>query len=245
MRIEKISDNQIRCTLDKEDLLERKLKISELAYGSEKTKELFMEICNQASKECNFETENLPLMIEAIPVSHDCLVLVVTKVTDPEELDVRFSNFTSSDIGITPISLPKEEKYGADDILGCFEHLGEVLGDPMASKFLDSLKDIGEKNSGSLYKVYLFSSLDEVIRLSGIVRKMYKGVNTLYKDSTNELYYLVVNISDHTAEEFNKLCNIIAEYGTAMPSSITDIAYFDEHYEVIVRSKAIQVLWKM
>ncbi len=29
-------------------------------------------------------------MIEAIPISNDCLVLVVTKVEDPDELDTRF-----------------------------------------------------------------------------------------------------------------------------------------------------------
>ncbi|MFW5645973.1 MAG: adaptor protein MecA, partial [Acetivibrio ethanolgignens] len=43
MKIEKISDNQIRCTLSKKDLLERELRISELAYGTEKAKALFRD----------------------------------------------------------------------------------------------------------------------------------------------------------------------------------------------------------
>ena len=38
MKIEKVNDNQIRCTLSKDDLLERQLRISELAYGTEKAK---------------------------------------------------------------------------------------------------------------------------------------------------------------------------------------------------------------
>lgn len=38
MKIEKLNDNQIRCTLNKHDLIDRELKISELAYGSEKAK---------------------------------------------------------------------------------------------------------------------------------------------------------------------------------------------------------------
>ena len=33
MKIEKINDNQIRCTLTHADLAARNLKISELAYG--------------------------------------------------------------------------------------------------------------------------------------------------------------------------------------------------------------------
>ena len=36
MKIEKINDNQIRCTLTRDDLAQRQLKLSELAYGSEK-----------------------------------------------------------------------------------------------------------------------------------------------------------------------------------------------------------------
>ncbi|MBR6908876.1 MAG: adaptor protein MecA, partial [Lachnospiraceae bacterium] len=40
MKIERISENQIKCTLTKEDLFARQLKVSELAYGSEKVKEL-------------------------------------------------------------------------------------------------------------------------------------------------------------------------------------------------------------
>lgn len=94
MKLEKLSDTQIRCTLSKEDLTQRQLHLSELAYGSEKAKELFRDMMQQASIELGFEAENIPLMIEAIPISSDCLVLVVTKVEDPDELDTRFSRFS-------------------------------------------------------------------------------------------------------------------------------------------------------
>ncbi len=68
MKIEKINDNQIRCTLTKEDLYARQLKISELAYGSEKVKELFVEICKKAFVECNFDVEGTPLMLSLIHI---------------------------------------------------------------------------------------------------------------------------------------------------------------------------------
>lgn len=94
MKLEKLSDTQIRCTLSKEDLSQRQLHLSELAYGSEKAKELFHDMMQQASIELGFEADNIPLIIEAIPISNDCLVLVVTKVEDPDELDTRFSRFS-------------------------------------------------------------------------------------------------------------------------------------------------------
>ena len=44
MKIEKLSDNQIRCTLTRADLAERQLQLSELAYGTEKARSLFHDM---------------------------------------------------------------------------------------------------------------------------------------------------------------------------------------------------------
>ena len=85
MKIEKVNDNQIRCTLTKEDLADRQLKLSELAYGTEKAKVLFRDMMQQAAYEFGFEAEDIPLMIEAIPLSADTIILIITKVEYPEE----------------------------------------------------------------------------------------------------------------------------------------------------------------
>ena len=39
-------------------------------------------------QELGFEVNDIPLMIEAIPVSPDCLILIITKVEDPEEMRI-------------------------------------------------------------------------------------------------------------------------------------------------------------
>ena len=105
MKIEKINDNQIRCTLTHADLAERQLHLSELAYGTEKAKSLFHDMMQQAAFEFGFEADDIPLMIEAIPASSDSIVLIITKVEDPEELDTRFSKFAPSQEGDSSPSL--------------------------------------------------------------------------------------------------------------------------------------------
>ena len=45
MKLERLSENQIRCTLNKSDLADRDLLLNELAYGTDKAKELFREMC--------------------------------------------------------------------------------------------------------------------------------------------------------------------------------------------------------
>ena len=94
MKIEKINENQIRCTLTREDLESHQVNLKELAYGSEKAKKLFRDMMQQAQIQFGFEADNIPLMIEAIPVNLDSVILIVTKVEDPEELDTRFSKFS-------------------------------------------------------------------------------------------------------------------------------------------------------
>lgn len=69
MKIEKINDNQIRCTLTPEDLKARDIRISELTYGSGKARTLFRDMMKEALNRCGFRLDNAPLMIEATPDS--------------------------------------------------------------------------------------------------------------------------------------------------------------------------------
>ena len=94
MKIERINENQIRCTLTSSDLSARNLNLGELAYGTEKAKKLFHEMIQKASNEVGFEADDIPLMVEAIPLSSESIMLIITKIEDPEELDTRFSRFS-------------------------------------------------------------------------------------------------------------------------------------------------------
>ena len=106
MKIERINDNQIRCTLTSLDLSSRGINLTELAYGSEKARNLFREMIQQAAKEVGFEAEDIPLMVEAIPLSSESIMFIVTKVEDTEELDTRFSKFHLCGSRIGKSSIP-------------------------------------------------------------------------------------------------------------------------------------------
>ena len=128
MKIEKVNDNQIRCTLTQQDLANRHLKLSELAYGTEKAKMLFHDMMQQASYEFGFETGDIPLMIEAIPISTESVILIITKVEYPEELDTRFSKFSDMPEGYDDYSESNTKDIfseSADDILGLFRKISE------------------------------------------------------------------------------------------------------------------------
>ena len=82
MRIEKISDKQIRCTLTQADLQNHHINIGELAYGSEKARSLFQEMLSQASREFNFHAENMQMrLILVFPKFHQQLMTMISLVT--------------------------------------------------------------------------------------------------------------------------------------------------------------------
>ena len=148
MKIEKVNDHQIRCTLTKADLIDRELKISELAYGTEKAKTLFRDMMQQASYECGFEAENIPLMIEAIPLNSECIVLIITKVEDPEELEEKFSKFGNIVNKYDDYDEEYDDYIDVDDeneqhdyeneLINCFDQLNEIIAeaDQSSSEFI-------------------------------------------------------------------------------------------------------------
>lgn len=245
MKIEKINDNQIRCTLTKEDLANRELKLSELAYGTDKAKSLFRDMMQQASYEFGFEANDIPLMIEAIPLSSESIILIITKVEDPEELDTRFAKFAPANpddeaAGNSPIA-PQLE--GADDILGLFNKIRDAKK-KAAEKKADAPQETTEQTF-NLTRLYKFHDLDSVIHVARVLQNHYNGKNSLYKNVSKKEYHLIVSKSEHTPEEFNKICNILSEYGTNSKFVHTMEAYYTEHMDCIVSSKALQKLSKI
>jgi len=90
MRIERISETQMKFVLMNYDLEERDIDISELSHSSDKTQELFREIIQLAQDEGAFSSEHSPFLIEAMRVGVDSLAIVVTKM-DAADLERRFS----------------------------------------------------------------------------------------------------------------------------------------------------------
>ena len=96
MRIERISDTQIKFVLMTDDLEERDINISELSYGSDKTQQLFREIMTLVQDEDAFVEGETPLMFEAMRVGVDSLVVVVTKINDGVEHERKFNLIPSA-----------------------------------------------------------------------------------------------------------------------------------------------------
>lgn len=239
MKIERINDNQIRCTLTSFDLSVRNLNLGELAYGSEKARGLFREMIQKASNEVGFEADDIPLMVEAIPLSNESVMLVITKIEDPEELDTRFSKFSpfSEDTSDTLTHLASEFLEGA-------ENVNKLLNIPLPPFLSGNSLSEGASESQSAspsIRIYSFDSLDRISEAAHASGTIYDGINTLYKKPDTNQYYLVLKNEGCDSLSFSRICNILAEYGTKVHHEYASEAYYKEHYEVICKDRALQV----
>ena len=254
MKIEKVNEQQIRCTLTREDLANRELKISELAYGTEKAKTLFRDMMRQAAFECGFEAEDIPLMIEAIPLNSECIVLIITKVEDPEELDTRFSKFAPSvhedDDYDDAEDLADVLSDGADEVLNMLRKMSGSNASETAAKAASVptgeqvQRSAAKEESASQQssRLFSFATLHDVTRMAHVAPPSYKGVNTLYKDEAGGKYLLLVNSAGQSTADFNRICNLISEYGRPEKAVLSARAYLEEHYEPLIKDNAIGAL---
>lgn len=260
MKIERISENQIRCTLNKHDLMERQLKISELAYGSEKAKELFRDIMEQANIDLGFDADDIPLMIEAIPTSRDSIILVINKVDNPDELDERFSHFGTPDgFDSEDGDYDGEEEdsslMDSSDFVNCFEQLHDLLEEAGGKSTSDSSSEFvplsetlqqGKQKSkkkepepvSERIKVFSFPSLNLILNLAHQIDSGYRGKNTLWKDPSTKRYYLLLH-RGKGRNAFQLVCSTLSEYGTEETVTYATQSYYTEHFQLILKDEAL------
>lgn len=267
MRIERINDNQIRCILSKRDLSERHLKISELAYGSDRAKELFRDMMEQAHIDFGFDADDIPLMIEAIPTSKESIILVITKVEDPEEFEEKFSKFGNIANKFAEYDDEEDDYYDddiedepddfEDELINCFEQLNEIISeaDDSSSEFIPLHEIIKKRRQtakppvGKLPKtpldedgkLYSFPSLNFIVSASKAVVHIYSGTTSVWKNEETNRYYMILTRNNKKAT-FEKVCSILNEFGKKETLTYATQDYFNEHYKLILKDDAITKL---
>ena len=234
MKIEKIDDNSIKCTLSSLDLSSRNLNLRDMTYGSQAAKRLFNEMMQKAKEEVGFSIENTPLMIEAIPLQGGAVQLIISKVDDPEELDTRFSKFSAAGSGQNGwiSELATQILEGAQ---GLMKQLKETEEEPGVA---DEKKESGDEG----IRLYRFRTLDRVIDAAKAVSYCDLGANSLYKAEDKKGYYLSLHSKGDDTDSLNRAANLLLEYGERVNGGSATEAYYKEHMEQLIQENALQKL---
>lgn len=80
MKIEKLTENQIKITLNINDLNENNINLHSFMSNSLESQDLFYLILDKAEKEFGFKTDNYKLMIEVLSVPGGNFILTITRI---------------------------------------------------------------------------------------------------------------------------------------------------------------------
>lgn len=212
MKIEKISDTQIKFILSEEDLAGKDIKLEDLAVSNDKTKELFQDILSKALDECGFAVDDAPLMVEALPVAMDSIMIIVTKLGSEDS---------------------QNEKTGSDSS-------APIISKDLHRYKRNPIKIHTTNNAdNSNIAVYSFAALDDVIDACIKISGVDIAASSLFKNGRK--YYLVLQNESPIEDSPGCVC-VLNEYGQAEPSNILIKYHLMEHGETLIAENAVEIL---
>ncbi len=233
MKIERINDNQIKCTLSRADLQDHELKLSELAFGTEKAKALFQDMMEEANERFGFEANDNPLMIEAIPVNPDCIVLLITKMNHPDEIDERMSGY-------------QDEESENEDSDSYLSHDSSQTLRQAFREMQQARRDHTEKqqtpDKTPELAIFDFGTLDDVIAVARLIDVIHLPDSALYYSRRDALYYLVIHFDAIDPAFIPSILSTLHEFGNECQNLPSIEAYFMEHCDVILKEEAVEKL---
>ena len=104
------------------------------------------------------------------------------------------------------------------------------------------IKKLPAKNPVSLTPQ---KTLDDISSAARIINRFYHDNNSVYKNPSDKRYYLTISKNKTSSKDFNKVCNILSEYGNKEAAFDNYTGFFSEHCECIVKEHAIHILSRL
>ena len=213
MKIERLNDNQFRCTISAMELIQRHMSLKKLSTDSNDARRLVREMIELSENEVGFEPNELPVMVEAIRNPEGDLVFTITKINSPEEL-------------------PPQLQSQAEAVRA----LQNLAG------MLRSRQEWARTRQPVPLAIFAFSE-EYGVKLPPRLKTTPEGVqSSLYYMKDQGQYFLVISASPKNSDVFRQICVLLGEYGRPVPSTSASKAFYAEHAQVIYGSRAIEQL---
>lgn len=232
MQIELNDERTLYCYMTEDDFKTLNIFPEKLTYGSNSFRRLISLITKSASEMYHFSSEELPMMVEAVPLEAGELFIQITLIEEAEELDPRFAQFAPS----------------------VFDEMNE---DEMDDEDMED--DIPESVSGHVYvparnrrtakeqphsTVYAFATYEMLItalRTSGNADDFLGTKSSLYYNPESKEYYLILQKGKATPS-VRALLASLCEYATAKVLNPAMSAWMSEHCRCLIRANAVSNL---
>jgi len=160
-------------------------------------------------------------MIEAVPLSSDSIMLIITKVDNPDDIEDKFSTLPVPNTR----TFKKKDKVDTD----------------VDSENADSKEEVKDELIDVFY-VYTFSNMDDISNATAKINDFTFTKSVLFKNADQHNYYLAI-IADNIPRWANRIIRgTLSEYGESIHYRHSALSYFEEHFETIVKNNAVNIM---
>ncbi len=229
MQLDLNNEQTLFCYVTEDDLKDLNIYPEKLTYGSNAFRRLISLIMKKADEMYHFSADELPTMIEAVPLTNGEIFIQITLIEEAEELDPRFAQFAPNvfdeldDIG---------EDYVEDNNVSSTSHIPVSHVNRRAPK---------ATTSGTVYTFTTYEALISAIKCGSNPESFSGAKSSLYYHPESKNYYLILK-RGRINSDMKVLLASLCEYATARALTPTTNAWINEHCRPLIRSNAISDL---
>ena len=98
------------------------------------------------------------------------------------------------------------------------------------------------REGSTLLRIYSFYSMEEISRLAQLVPEDSGFESVIYRNDAAGIYYLILSSGQPGSPAFYAASAAASEFGRPVRASRNTLYYYDEHYTMMIRSRALQIL---
>ena len=223
MEIKRLKDNQIRCALTEEEIIEMGFNIDDIIGNGEVTQKFMQVVLEKVEEQESIDVGHISPMVRA-------------ELMPDHSMAITFGGIS-----------PEEKKGMLNRIMEMMEELSGRQGEEEAPAAVKAEKEtVNEKEEiPEDAKLALeFSTIDEAVRISKVfVGKEKLPFSSFYK--MKDKYYMIMEFDGFVKAEMKTLAFTIVEYGNRRIAETAGIAFIKEHGKCILAKDAVSSLMQL
>lgn len=213
MKFQRIDEDTVCCLLTEEDMREYGLETKDFLTDKEKVHGFLETIVEQAKEEVGYESKSGMLAMQIAVLPDNGLAITFSEKAE-------------------------------DNMRNVIEQImsGNKVLDDLAGQFMEEnqKKEKVSKNTDSY--IYCFESFEFLEEFCSNIKIDKPIKSRLYKDAETNKYYLLLRKGKLSKKEFEFVEQLASEFGIFISSRNARVMYMEEHYQCMIRKKAVNVI---
>jgi len=248
MKFKKIDQYTVRCVLTEDDMIENDIELEDFFHNREKVHNLLEVIMDKAKNEVGYELNEDVLSMQIMPLPKNGLAITISGKNDNDVIDIIGK---ANDLASVSGDELEDELEDSDNnsVLRDTESLNDLgLIDTQ-----ELIKKAAQKNEKAIdntilkngIKIFRFASLNEIEAFCKTMQSPKYVLSHLYKNNSQNCYYLVIEQGRFTSKTFNMVCAMAVEFGDLISHQSLTMVFIREHYELFISKNAIATMRKI